>query len=71
MFDRHLFMVSKDSATSFARVSHSSSSGRADLKINPTWLSWSLNFDGFFLVPILEHVRHCAREGGNCSVVQI
>jgi len=63
-------MASKDSATSSARVSHSSSSGRADLKIKPTWLSWSLNCDGFFFVPNLEHARHCVREGGNCSVVQ-
>ena len=70
MFDRHLFVASKDSATSSARVSHSSSSGWADLKIRPTWLSCSLNCDGFFFVPSLEHVRHCAREGGNCSVVQ-
>jgi hypothetical protein len=29
-----------------------------------------LNFDGFFFVPNLEHVRHWEREGGNCSVVQ-
>jgi len=70
MFDRHLFMACKDSATSSARVSHSSSSGRADLKIKPTWLSWSLNCEGFFFVPNLEHARHCVREGGNCSVVQ-
>jgi len=70
MFDRHLFMASKESATSSARVSHSNSSGRADRKIRPTSLSCSLNCDGFFLAPIFEHVRYCAREGGNCSVVQ-
>jgi len=48
----------------------SSSSGRADLKIKPTELSRSLNCDGFFFVPNLEHARHWVREGGNCSVVQ-
>ena len=70
MFDRHLFMASRDSARSSARCSHSSSSGRADLKIKPTWLFRSLNCDGFFFVPNLEHARHWVREGGNCSVVQ-
>ena len=70
MFSRHLFMASRESATSSARFPHSSSSGRADLKIKPIWLSRSLNFDGFFFVPNLEHIRHWEREGGNCSVVQ-
>ena len=28
------------------------------LKIKPTWLSWSLNCDGFFFVPNREHVIH-------------
>jgi hypothetical protein len=70
MFDRHLLMASRDSATSSARFSHSSSSGRADLKIKPTWLSRSLNCDVFFFVANLEHARHWVREGGNCSVVQ-
>ena len=70
MFIKHLLMESKDSAMSSARYSHSSSSGRADLKIKPTWLSRSLNFDVFFFVPNLEHVRHWEREGENCSVVQ-
>ena len=63
-------MASRDSATSSARFSHSSSSGRADLKIKHTWLSRSLNFDGFLLLPNLEQARHWVREGGNCSVVQ-
>ena len=70
MFDRHLLMASRGSATSPARFSHSNSSGRADLKIKPTWLSRSLNCDGFFFVPNLEDARHWVREGGNCSVVQ-
>jgi len=70
MFDKHLLMASNDNATSSARVSHSNSSGRADRKIRPTSLSCSLNFDGFFFAPIFEHVRHCASEGENCSVVQ-
>jgi len=63
-------MASRDRATSSARFSHSNSSGRADLKIKPTWLAWSLNCDAFFFVPNLEHVKHWASEGGNCSVVQ-
>ena len=58
MFIRHLFMASRERATSSARFSHSSSSGRADLNIKPTWLSWSLNCDGFFFVPNREHVKH-------------
>jgi len=70
MFDRHLLMASRDSATSSARLSHSSSSGKADLKIKPTLLSRSLNFDGFILVSNLDHARHWVREGRNCSVVQ-
>ena len=69
MFIKHLSMESRDGATSSARFSHSSSSGRADLKIKPTLLSRSLNCDDFFLVPALEHVRHWVREGGNCSVL--
>jgi len=70
MFDKHLFMASNESATSSALLSHSNSSGRADRKIRPTSLSCSLNCDGFFFAPILEHVRHCANERRNCSVVQ-
>jgi len=70
MFIRHLLMESRDSATSSARFSHSSPSGRADLKIKPTWLSRRLNCDDFFLFPTLVHVRHWAREGGNSSVFQ-
>ena len=64
MFIRHLLMESRDSATSSARFSHSSSSERADLKIKPTWLSRSLSCDDFFLFPTLEHVRHWVRKGG-------
>ena len=67
---RYLLMESKDSATSSARFSHSSSSGRADIKIKPTWLSRSLSRDDFFLFPTLVHFRHWVREGGNSSVVQ-
>ena len=70
MFIKHFLMESRDSATSSARLSHSSSSGRDDLKIKPTWLSKGLHCDDFFLVPSLEHVSHWVREGGNCSVVQ-
>jgi len=70
MFARHLIMASRERATSSARYSSSNSSGRADLKIKPIWLSWSLNCDGFLFVPFLEHVRHWASDGGNCSVVQ-
>ena len=69
MFIKHLLMESRDSATSSARFSHSSSSGRADLKIKPSWLSRSLNRDDFFLLPTLVHVRHWVREGVNCSEV--
>jgi len=70
MFDRHLFMASNESATSSARDSHSNSSGRAERKIRPTSLSCNSNCDGFFFAPVSEHARHCASEGGNCSVVQ-
>jgi len=64
MFIRHRFMESRDSATSSARFSHSSSSGRADIKIKPYWLSRSLNCDDFFLFPTFVQVRHWVREGG-------
>jgi len=70
MFDRHLFMASNESATSSARVLHSKSSGRADQKIRPTSSFCNLNCDGFFFAPVLEHARHYASEGENCSVVQ-
>jgi len=70
MFDKHLFMASNESATSSAQVSHFNSSGRAERKIRRTSLSCRLNCDCFFFAPIFEHVRHCASEGGNCSVVQ-
>jgi len=70
MFIKHRFMASSDSATSSARLFHFISSGRADSKIRPTALFCSLNCDGFFFAPIFEHVRHCASEGGNFSVVQ-
>jgi len=70
MFIKHLFIASSESATSAARFFQSSSSGRADPKIRPIALSCSLNCAGFFFAPIFEHVRHCASEGGNCSVVQ-
>ena len=70
MFIKHLLMESRDRATSSARLSHSSSSGRADLKIKPIWLSMGLNRDDFFLFPNLVHVRHWVREEGNCSMVQ-
>ena len=59
---KHLLMESRDSATSSARFSHSSSSGRADLKIKPSWWSRSLTCDDFFLFPTLVHVRHWVRE---------
>jgi len=58
MFSRHLFIASRERATSSARFSRSNSSRRADLKIKPTWLSWSLNCDGLLFVPFLEHVKH-------------
>jgi len=70
MFIKHLCMASSDSATSSARLFHYSSSGRADRKIRPIVLSSSLNCDGFFFAPVFEHVRHCASEGRNCSVVK-
>jgi len=69
MFIKHLFIASSESATS-SRLSHYSSSGKADRKIRPTALSCDLNCDGFYFAPIFEHVRHCASEGGNRSVVQ-
>ena len=70
MFIKHLSIASSESDTSSAQVFQSSSLGTADRKIRPTVLSCSLNCGGFFFAPILEHVRHCASEGGNFSVVQ-
>ena len=37
MFIRHLLMESRENETSSARFSHSSSSGRANLKIKPIY----------------------------------
>jgi len=70
MFVKHLFIPSSESATSSARVFQTSSSGRADRKIKPIALSCRLNCDGFLLAAFFEHDRHCASEGGKCSVVQ-
>jgi len=64
MFNRHLFIASRNRATNSARLSHSSSSGRADLKIKPLGCPGVWIVKVSFLYPTLSMSNIEQEKGG-------